>query len=158
MPTFFRSLSFAAATDEQIPPQPREPDHRWAPLELKPNGTCLICIAITGVRKCPEPNVSNPIRVPTRRTQPPHLELKPAPVSFPAPSPAFRSPKTTTWTSQPHHHHSRGCRPVPLPSLERCGPDYQHRRSPMTTTRTTTTTPPATMIDNEGDNRQDNKY
>ena len=31
--------------------------------------------------------------------------------------------------------------PVPLPSLEGCGPDYQHWCLPMTTTQTTTTTP-----------------
>lgn len=62
----------------QVEPNMSNPTRRTQhpPLELKPNATRLVCIAVTGVRETPEPNMMNPTRIPTARTQPPPLELK----------------------------------------------------------------------------------
>jgi len=60
-------------------------------------------------------------------------------------------------TTPPSRVAATQCPSAP-PLLRGMWADYWHPCSPMTMTQTTTTTPPTTMIDNEGDNQQDNRY
>jgi hypothetical protein len=111
------------------------------PLELKPNATRLVCIAVTGVRETPEPNMMNPTRIPTPRTQPPPLELKlnaarPVRLAVTDPEPNTLNPNSTppiSFTSlspafvkaqNPTRRNQTQCRPS---RSSRC---HRHSQSP----------------------------